>query len=134
MWLWRLGEFRRQAGHSRKDLQFKSRGGVLVNKKASATDEVLKPSVEDSFLLWGDQLFSIQAFSQLDEAYPHYEDQPVLFKVHWLKCLIQKHPHRNLQDNVSPNIWALRSSHSDTCNQPSQSSLPPQALTQFFTQ
>lgn len=49
---------------------------------------------------------SIQTFSRLDEAHPHCGEQSAFLKVHWFKIQsLQKHPHRNIQNNVWPSIY-----------------------------
>jgi len=58
---------------------------------------------------------SVQIFNWLDEAYPCYGAQPILprfccFSVH----LIQKHPPRNIQNDVWPHVWISWPSQVDT--------------------
>ena len=49
----------------------------------------------------------IQVFNWLDEAHPHYGGQSALLKSMDLNVnLIQKHLHRNIQENVWPTSWA----------------------------
>lgn len=54
--------------------------------------------------------YFIQAFSWLDEVI-HIEESSLLSSVYQFKCqLIQKHPPKNIQNIIWPDIWALCSS------------------------
>ena len=56
-----------------------------------------------------------EAFIQLDQATYPLEDNLSYLKTTSLNAnLIQTHPHRSMQKNIWPNIWAVWLSHFDT--------------------
>lgn len=59
---------------------------------------------------WESQtLCSSQGFNWLDKAHPHLGEQTALLQsTNSNVNLNQKHPHRDTQNNVWPNVWALR--------------------------
>ena len=121
MWLWRLGN----PNSDRGDQQSEGSGVSCISSPNMANWQTRKSGCcrwspksiyrHNSLLLRRDQLFVLSLLNWMDKAHSYYGGRPILLKLTDLnQSLIQKYPHRNIQNNVWPSIEALQPSQADT--------------------